>query len=126
LVRPNQASGLVEAVLHDDGVVGEDPPGHLGIAGLDHLPEAIEGQVEPAQAPDHDGVVQLVRVVGPVAAPGVDLGRYQEAGLVVEAQGPRRELAGPGEGPDQQVTVAHVDELGPSTHWKVNRVRTDP
>jgi hypothetical protein len=102
-------------VLHEEG---REPAadrrfgGHLlpvrvdrisGCGGLQiaHGADLSQRHADAAQLGDEPGLLQLVRVVEPVARLGIDRGRWQQPQLVVEPQRLRREPSRAGKRPDR-------------------------
>jgi hypothetical protein len=76
-----------------------------GVVGGEHGPDRFERYLEVAQAADRAGRLQLVAAVAPVAGESIDLGRREQAGLVVVAQRADAQPAEPREPADREEVV---------------------
>ena len=92
-------------------------PGQL-IRGIEDGGHLVERQVQLAQTGDRARPLELGSPVAPVAGRPIDLGRHQQAELVVVTQGADAQPRQPGESTDRE-DVVHATDRGLSGHPRV-------
>jgi len=86
---------------------------------VEEPPDLPEGQAQVLERDDTVELAQLLRRVGAVAGDRINLGRRQQADLVVVPQGADGHRAEPGELPDAE----HDTSMPPSRNVRVNHGR---
>jgi hypothetical protein len=99
-------------------VVGEQRESALGVVLVEHRGDVRQRQLDRSQEANGRGSLELVAAVQPVAGLGIDRGRPQEALLVVQAKGLRREPGQAGEAADRH--EVHDLDRTPCPRGKVN------
>ena len=95
----------VDARLDPGTLRAEQPQAFRRIVGGKDGPDRLEWDLEIAQPADGTGGVELIPPIAPVAGESINLGRREEPGFVVMAQGADAQSAEPREAPDRKEVV---------------------